>query len=337
VNGTAQDEITAYVDAVRDTLADLPADTRQELLDDLPEHLAEVLADGEGSLVDQLGTPQAYAAELRGAAGLVGGFAGRPAPDRFARLRETVRKNLHAADVRVGPLLGYEHASEFLHLLRPAWWVVRGYLVAMVLARVLDDSGQPIGLLPRIGGSEAVAFLLLAAAVLGSIWLGRRSAPLAPWPRYALRSGTVLLVLVALTGFLDADSSTRGSSYQDVRYDNPYGEINDVYVYDGQGRLLTGVRLFDQNGQPIRLGNPWCEDMASEDGSWEPRPAWETTYPYCPQNAPFRMPSADDPSPSGPAAPSPSSSVVSPSPSVRSEAPPVRSATPVVPTPTTSR
>jgi hypothetical protein len=325
VNGTAQDEITTYVDAVRDALADLPADVRQELLDDLPEHLGEVLAEADGSLIERLGAPQAYAAELRAAAGLLGSVPARPRPLPLAQVRVVAGERLRAADVRLGPVLGYPRASDFLGLLRPAWWVLRGYLAAMVLARLLDDSGQPIGLLPRIGGSEVVALLLLAVGVVGSIWLGRRTAPLAPWPRYALHCGTVLLVLVGLAGFADADSSTRGSSYRDVQYDNnnPYAGISDVYAYDGQGHLLTGVRLFDQSGQPIRLGNPWCgEDAPTPDMR-------DLTYPYCPQNAPFRIPSdAPPPTPpptptapaTAPATPVPSSSVGSPSPTVRSTA-----------------
>jgi hypothetical protein len=173
----ATDEVTAYVDAVRAALADLTDELRTDLLDDLPEHLREVLSEGDGSLVDRLGSPQPYAAELRAAAGIVGGFPDPPAKGRFAELAATARANLAVVDARLGPLLGYASASEFLQLLRPAWWVLRGYLAAMVLARIVDDSGQPMGLLPRVGGSEALALLMLGAAVLGSVWLGRRPAP----------------------------------------------------------------------------------------------------------------------------------------------------------------
>ncbi|MEE3919703.1 hypothetical protein V2I01_19575 [Micromonospora sp. BRA006-A] len=40
-------EITDYVDRVRAALADLPPAVRDELTEDLPEHLAEVAAEGE--------------------------------------------------------------------------------------------------------------------------------------------------------------------------------------------------------------------------------------------------------------------------------------------------
>ncbi|GAB1689465.1 HAAS signaling domain-containing protein [Krasilnikovia sp. M28-CT-15] len=306
MNGTAQDEITAYVFAVRAALGDLPESLRDELLEDLPEHLAEVLAEGEGTLVDRLGVPSAYAAELRTSAGFVGGFPDPPPPnpDRFAELRAELRRGLGVVDRRLGPLVGATRASEFLVMLRPAWWVLRGYLVAMILAAILDDSGQPIGLLPRIGGSEAVALVLLAAGVLGSIWLGRRTTRLALGPRIALYAGSAALVVVALGGFLLADSNSRGSEYADVNYVDPYGNIQDVYVYDQQGRLVTGARLFDQDGTPIRLGNAWCADDSDEGGT---EPADDSIYPYCPQNAPFEglSPTPSDQASPAPRAPSP--------------------------------
>lgn len=43
-------EVEQYVYAVREALADLPAAEREELLEDLPDHLAEVAAEGEATL-----------------------------------------------------------------------------------------------------------------------------------------------------------------------------------------------------------------------------------------------------------------------------------------------
>lgn len=62
-------EVADYVAQVRSALADLPAATRDELLEDLTEHLTEVAAEGQGSLAERLGPPAAYAAALRSAAG----------------------------------------------------------------------------------------------------------------------------------------------------------------------------------------------------------------------------------------------------------------------------
>jgi hypothetical protein len=315
VIGTEQYEITAYLYAVRAALGDLPESTRDELLEDLPEHLAEVLVEAGGTLVERLGPPEAYAAELRASLGFVGGFPDPPPPGKLVELRAALLSRLRVADVKLGPLLGYERASEFVLLLRPAWWVLRGYLLAMVVAWMLDDSGQPMGLLPRIGGSELVALLLLAAAVLGSIWLGRRSfRSAAPWPRWALYAGTTVLALVAIGGFFNADSSTRDSNYSDVNYDNsnPFSGVEDVFVYDQQGRLLPGVRIVDQYGAPIELGTPYCSDPTTGEYLHTDHMG----YPYCPRNAPFATPSDErSPAPTATAA----------------------SSAPAVPTPTASR
>jgi hypothetical protein len=306
VNGTTEDEITEYVRAVREAL---PESTRDELLEDLPEHLAEVLAEGTGTLVERLGTPEAYAAELLATAGYVGGFPDAPpaGPDKLAELSAAVMAKLRVADVRVGPVLGYERASEFLVLLRPAWWVLRGYLVAMLVAWILNN-GREIGLLPRVGGSAIVALALLAAGIYASIWFGRRTAGgLAKGPRYALYAGTTVLVLIAFGAFLNADQTWLNQSYRTVDYNNnPYSGVQDVYVYDQQGRLVPNARIFDQDGQPIRMGNPYCYDPVS-GGQAE---VTTRGYPYCPSNAPFDLSPSASPSasPSGSATPQPTPS-----------------------------
>jgi hypothetical protein len=340
VNLTDQDEIGSYVEEVRQALGGLPPATREELLEDLPEHLAEVLAEGGGTLTGRLGSPSAYAADLIASAGL----AGHTEPPRGAfegvrgrarGLRDRAREAARRADVRVGPLLGYARASEFLTLLRPAWWVLRGYLVAMAITQLFDGN-QRIGLLPRLGGSDLAALLLLAAAVLGSIWLGRRSGPAGRRPRLLLQAGTVALVIFAVVGFFEVDSSSRRTGYTETNFVNEYGDVQDVYVYDGEGELVRNAQLFDQWGQPIRFGEPGCIDEMT--GNWSP--SRSLGYPYCPDRAPFgpqgsnrvdtaeRLPTPD-PSPTEPVAspavtadasagadqPKPAPSVVSASPS----------------------
>ena len=319
---TGPDEITAYVEGVRAALAGLPEATRDELLEDLPEHLAEVQAEGTGTLTERLGSPEAYASELRATAGFVGGFPDPPS-GRFTPLREARDKGLRVldrADARIGPVIGYPKASDFLILLRPAWWVLRGYLAAMAVAYFFDDNRGSMGLLPRVGGSDLFALMLLCGGVVLSILLGRRGARLTTLPRYALWSGTALLAIFALAGFLSADRDTRAPIYSDVSsYNaNPYGSVHDVFVYDAQGRLVTGARLFDQDGSPIQLGDSYpvyCTDPTSGESS----PSHSLGYPYCPQYAPFAS-SSDGPSlsasPSGSAAAEPSASAapsVSPS------------------------
>jgi hypothetical protein len=321
VNSTAQDEITEYVERVRAALADLPEATRAELLEDLPEHLAEIRAEDSVTLTDRLGTPEAYAAELRTtASGFVGGFPDPPKP-RFVAFHEAkadVQRILNAADVKIGPLIGYAKASEFLVLLRPAWWVLRGYLAAMAVAFFLDPSSQ-LGLLPRVGNSTVIALLLLAGGVIGSILLGRRDTVLAGWRRNALHAGTAVLAVFAVAGFFGADSDVRDPGYQDMGYSggggSPFDRVNDVFVYDQEGRLVTGARLFDQNGDPIHFGEGWCNDPNTGEVSH----TRSMGYPHCPDAAPFISPNL---SPSASAAtPTADASSPAPGPSSPSVAP----------------
>ncbi|GLY01085.1 hypothetical protein [Actinoplanes sp. NBRC 101535] len=331
MNLTAQDEIAEYVEGVRAALGGVPAATRDELLEDLPEHLAEVLAEGGGSLRARLGTPDVYAAELLASAGVSGAVPRQPAGWReFAELRGRSAAAARRADVRVGPLLGYAKATDFLTLLRPAWWVLRGYLAAMLFAYVFDSGGGPLGLLPRLGGNGIVALLLLGVMVVGSVWLGRRGRPEGLWSRRLMTGGTAFLVLFGLVGFTEVDGDRQdGPAYYETGYSGggQYADVQDVFVYDRFDRLVEGAQLFDQNGQPIRMGEPFCWNETTGTS-----PSRNMGYPHCPERAPFRAgdPSASesavpdpsgDPSPSG-AAPSPSESVAA------SVAPPVPSVAP---------
>jgi hypothetical protein len=287
-------DVADYVERVRAALGDLPPATRDELLEDLPDHLAEVAAEDGGSLVDRLGPPEVYATELRAAAG-VPLRARRNLDDRVGEVVRDARARLRAVDVGLGPAIGYPAASDFLRLLRPAWWVLRGYLVAMAIAYASD--GEAIGLLPRLGGSTLASVLTLGLCVVASIWLGRLN-PRGRWPRIAVGAGGALAVLIALFALVDVDETVRdGRQYEQVYYDNPLNHIEDVYVYDQQGNLLDGVRIFDQNGRQLRLGYERCEPADRYDLG---------VYPLCPDLQPFQMPGAATPTPTATPAPTPS-------------------------------
>ena len=288
-------EITDYVDRVRAALADLPPAVRDELTEELPEHLAEVAAEGEGTLVDRLGTPEAYAAELRA----VAGAQPHRRPTRFHRLAEARREaatQLRLLDRQLGPVLGHETVSDFLRPLRPAWWLLRGWLAALVISAMVD--GGRSGLLPRPNDNASAGLLLLIGAVVTSLWLGRRSAGFTGWPRRLHLLGTAGLLLFGFAVLVDVDrnaSSDVYSGYEQTSVDHRYDRIEDVFVYDQQGRLIRDARLFDQNGVPIRLGWPSC--MADTGAV----PEMRNTYPYCPELAPFGPPASPSIAPPVPA------------------------------------
>jgi hypothetical protein len=335
VNATTQMEISRYVEQVRAALADLPAPVRDELLEDLPEHLAEVLAEGEGSLVDRLGEPSAYAAELRASAALDTPPAAPGFGQRAGAAWQRTRDRLHRVDRRVGPVLGYQTASEFMRLLRPGWWVLRGYLAAMLFAFL--TSGNPPGIFPRPGGSVVIGFVALVGFVIGSVWLGSRRPQLTRWPRRILIGATALALVFGMVAVLGIDARSRHSAPGPVYYQSdPFAEVQDVYVYDSQGRLVEGARLFDENGQPILLGYPDRCLRISDDPTvvelgryvypHSARQGPQYVYPFCPEWAPFTLPTPE-PSPELSASPG-----TSPSPDLSPESSPSPELSPATPT-----
>ncbi|MFI7212201.1 HAAS signaling domain-containing protein [Micromonospora maritima] len=313
-------EITDYVDRVRAALADLPPSVRDELTEDLPEHLAEVAAEGDGALDDRLGPPEAYAAELRTAAGAESGR--RPARlRRLAAVRDRATTQVRLLDRQLGPLVGQARVADFLRSLRPAWWLVRGWLAALLVGEMTGSDRA--GLLPRIEGSVLGGLVLLAGAMLASLWLGRRSGDFTGWPRRLHLVGTAVLAVFALVVVTDVQERAGvdpDADYQQVSVDGRFDRIEDVFVYDQQGRLVRDAQLFDQNGVPIRLGWPTCLDSSGSV------PAPRNAYPYCPDLAPFGPPAdptaESTPAESGTPAPSESAARTAPGP------PPVPTPTP---------
>ncbi|MEV1145007.1 hypothetical protein [Micromonospora sp. NPDC049799] len=290
-----EQEITDYVDRVRAALADLPPQVRDELTEDLPEHLTEVAAEAGGTLTDRLGAPEAYALDLRAAAGVGTGGGGRVR--RLTRTVQRARDQIRILDRQLGPPLGYATAGEFVRLLRPGWWVLRAYLAAMFVT--VATTGGTFGLLPRFGGELITGLVMLAGLVLVSVWLGRRSGGLRGWPRQALQIGNAALVVFALVGLADLeDRAGYDFGYEQISVDGRYEHVRDVYVYDSEGRLVENARLFDQNGDPIRLGYPECPDPLDPTGNGNGNPLLRP-YPYCPQGAPFapRPPVVTPPAP----------------------------------------
>jgi hypothetical protein len=279
-------EIADYVEQVRAALGDLPLRAREDLLEDLPAHLAEVAAEDPVPLADRLGPPAAYAAELRAAADPAADPAPRSAAERWRARWDRTRDGLGRLDHRAGPLLGYERVSEFGRLLVPAWWVLRGYLVAMLAVTLVDRHGQ-LGLLPRLGGSTLVALAILAAVIAGSVWLGRRTPDLSQWQRRGVGVAGAFLVLFGFAGFAGVDENERWGWPGVTEYvsDNPYGGVQDVYPVDGEGRLLTDVTLLDQDGNPLDIGWISCDEVLDQ---FDPVPA--VTYPRCPGEAPWWLP-----------------------------------------------
>jgi len=234
--------VADFASAVRRSLADLGADTVDELTDGLEADLADKLLDAPSTDAAELGDPTAYAAELRAAAGL-------GAPPR-STVSENVRSNL--ADLRtwftpLTKLPAVTALSSFLISVRPVWWVARGWALFFILAGFT--------VVPQNIWDHPV----LAALVLVSVQWGR--GRWLPW-RWS-RGGVIALSIVALLALPFAVSSGIGrltGNNNAEAYDYvPEGmflngeQVTNIFAYGADGEALTDVQLFDQAGNPLDL------------------------------------------------------------------------------------
>ncbi|MGE5830194.1 MAG: hypothetical protein ACM30G_17800, partial [Micromonosporaceae bacterium] len=161
-----------------------------------------------------------------------------------------------------------------------------------------------------------VWLILVLGGVAGSVRLGQAS--LRPTGRVVLAAASVLLLVFAVAALnLSGQRFEPAASTVD-----PYDGVVDVYPYDADGHPLSGVRLYDQDGSPIMIGDPFrCPQSVpkphafgrSELYRYKIGPAFDRGYPLCPptgwapSTGPQRSPSpAPSPEPSPQPRPSPS-------------------------------
>lgn len=188
---TTSPEAQAFLAAVEQELIDLRADDRRELFDDLTLHLVERDGDADSA---PLGSPQEYARELRDAAGL---------PARAA----VGRRRLGAAVDRIVDARAVAEVRAFLPLLRPAWWVLRGYLVVAIVA-LQDVNGTRDFPVPAFWGSHVLGVAAVLAAGTASVALGRGRLPRSAVARVVAAN----LVLLVAAGNLLSDARWRRCS-----------------------------------------------------------------------------------------------------------------------------
>jgi len=257
---TTTPEVARYLEEVRRHLADLPAEERDGLMEDLEDHLANVAAEHGLPLERRLGEPAAFAAELRTSAGL-----DVPAPTSGRRWSpaRTLAGSLAASPT-------WQRVRAFLPELRPGWWVLRGYLAVAVLAVMGGGRDALLSFpLPGLGGSAFLGLLALAVAVPASVSLGR-SAIEAGRRRWLDRAGTVLVGLGCFIALGAVQPASSGPWYPDQQHyyggggqflhDADGRPVTNIYAYDSGGKLLEGVLLYDQAGRPLDDVSPVTED-----------------------------------------------------------------------------
>ncbi|NRQ34462.1 hypothetical protein HII36_21770, partial [Nonomuraea sp. NN258] len=227
-----------YAQAVRDALAGHP--DREELLEDLDDHLAEIAAESDVPLEERLGPPAAYAEEL------VAAYGGRPQGRQKGRLRLRERIfGLHAGLLRHAPYRGF---TGFLPELRPGWWVLRGYLLAMLLLTIFANAGP----VPR----NPVELIVVAGGIWASVWFGRRR----PGGRVLVpltAAVNVVAALALLVGWAAVESTSGRDRSLDaasvyVESASSLGdEVYNIRPYAKDGTPLSDVYLYDQDGEPL--------------------------------------------------------------------------------------
>lgn len=254
-------DVAAYVEEVRRCFADLSPDERDELTGGLEADLTERLHEtpAAGDLRTAFGDPRQYADELRAAAGL-----DRPTsssrvlwtlPDA-ERLRQWWEPR--AAEP------GAHAVLTFFAALRPVWWVLRGWIAVQTLD--FWFGGWPHDWLPGFHGS-AGGFLLLVAAVIGSVQMGRGrwwpGTVSTGWPRWLFVAANVFAVAM-IPAVISQLPTSHDVSWATRAYyrAQPAGQpglrmhghpVRNIYAYDLNGQPLVGVQLFDQDGNPLEV------------------------------------------------------------------------------------
>jgi hypothetical protein len=244
--------VAAYVREVRSELADLPEEDVDDLTGGMEADLSELAAESGGDLVGRLGPPSLYAAELRAAAGLPERAAGS-GRRRHRSLSEQAALDRASFTRLIARHTWLRSAAAFLVTLRPAWWVLRGYLAAWAL---WSFSMGMEGIRPH----GVLQLALAIAAIVVSVQLGR--GWLRQWPglRPLVIAGNAIAVVVALVASTSGVTSGEADFYPAPNSPPPGVSLNgqpvtNVYAYDSDGNRITGVRLFDQDGRPLGGGN----------------------------------------------------------------------------------
>jgi len=251
----------AYLAEVRSHLAGLSDDERDDLLDDLTAHVHQVAADDERPLEEALGPPEAFAAELMASAGLT---AEMPVSRPGLSARARGRVDAAVAAIRRQP--AGRAVLDFLPELRPAWWVLRGWLIVYLLTVPANGDDLSSFPFPEILGSWVLGGMVAAAAAVVSVHLARRQKRTrwilvlnaaailsALWLAGDLNTGqTVYVDNSASSGYAGDVDRLRLLAEPGLQH-NDGSSITNIYAYDANGQPLDRVRLYDQDGRPIEV------------------------------------------------------------------------------------
>ncbi|TWP51211.1 hypothetical protein FKR81_16480 [Lentzea tibetensis] len=282
-----------YLAGMRAALADLPASEVAEIMEDVEAHVTEVAAElGEDETLEQrLGTPEAYAQELRTAAGyparteviakpnklpalskpriaawLLGGATAFTLIAGTALLREAGVLLLPAAALAISYVLVREHGPEQRPMMQLPEVLKLGELLnqpaetpagrAIAYLRSL----QPAWWLLRTVLLVVAAVLLTSRDLFAFLIIAALAAlafyagPKSKTDRRWLWITLPASALAAATILQMIDVAADSMNYG--RASNSYPvqvteQYENIYPFDSNGKLLEGVLLFDQDGNAI--------------------------------------------------------------------------------------
>jgi len=247
------DDVATYAASVRAALSNLPTDQSEVLLEDLEDHLREVAAEAEGPLAERLGPPEQYAQELRAAYSAASTGGRRPDP----ALRD-VRRAIGWMTASAW----YRQVRAFLPELRPAWWVLRAYLLILVITVAFSPSYNIRPIPNPFSSRGLLEVVAMAIAIVVSVRLGRRNRPLAKGGRLLAIAANVLIALIAVPAlasmgtfhpFTMVESGGSGQAIQGQQLYTPSGVVANIYPYSRDGKPLTDVLVYDQDGRALTL------------------------------------------------------------------------------------
>lgn len=197
-----------------------------------------------------------------------------------------------------------ERAITYLKTLQPAWWLARAGLIG--LGAVL------------LAGRDILGFLALAGIAVVSVFAGPRAKVDRRWLWFSLPASALAVGLL----FQVIDVTANQLAYNTRSYQpTPTPTVDtyeNIYAYDENGKLLTNVLLYDQDGRPINAPRQFdgCGDGDPEPmipANRYPRPKIDYDNGVCYAVAPsVSAPSSTSPTSSAPSSSSgsaPSSSV----------------------------
>lgn len=252
-----------YIEQVSAGLADLSEEERDEVIQDLGTHLAE-LPDDE--VVSVLGAPAEFVTEFRASAGL----------DKPGRLHGLVSRSRARLEIWSARLSRITRWPQWRHL----WVWSRGWLVLSVFLAMGGGVAFYHFPIPAVGGRTSTGLIMVAAATWLSVWLDRQpngrlrdmaSVAYSALGIYALSAGILGGVALGYPAqFIQFESEGAMDGYPMTGHDGV--AIENIFAYDRDGNPIE-VILFDQLGRPLRTMPEWVYQEA------EMRPGGEAEFP----------------------------------------------------------